>query len=73
MIIEFDSTHDLFYIVRYNEQETHSVDILDRFEASGVSMQPDGRMLFVIFDNTFQIGAFCTWSTNQTTDCTNIK
>lgn len=34
-------------------------------------MQPDGRMLFVIFDNTFQIGAFCTWSTNQTTDCTN--
>ncbi|CAM4846581.1 unnamed protein product [Rotaria magnacalcarata] len=71
MIIEFDSTHDLFYIVRYNEQETHSVDILDRFEASGVSMQPDGLMLFVIFDNTFQIGAFFTWSTNQTTDCTN--
>ncbi|CAF5053746.1 unnamed protein product [Rotaria magnacalcarata] len=61
----------LNYSLKYNEQETHSVDILDRFEASGVSMQPDGLMLFVIFDNTFQIGAFFTWSTNQTTDCTN--
>lgn len=36
------------------------------FEASDVVLRSDGEVMYVVFDNTFQIGAFCVSSTNCT-------
>jgi len=44
---------------------------LDHLEASGVELRPDGLVMYVIFDNTFQIGAFCTSRSTQSTHCTD--
>ncbi|CAF1407988.1 unnamed protein product [Adineta ricciae] len=34
--------------------------LLNRFEASDVVLSPDGHYVYVVFDNIYQIGAFCT-------------
>ena len=46
-------------------------DIPNHFEASGVILRPDGHMMYIVFDNTFQIGAFCTPLAVRTLNCTN--
>ncbi|CAF2718728.1 unnamed protein product [Rotaria sp. Silwood2] len=46
-------------------------NIPDIFEASGVVLRPDNLFMYIIFDNTFQIGVFCTWLAIQTINCTN--
>lgn len=43
----------------------------NRFEASDVVIRPDGRYMYVVFDNTYQIGAFCTPLGSQKKDCTD--
>lgn len=53
----------------YREQgKNHSI-LLDHFEASGVELRPDGLVMYVIFDNSFQIGAFCTHRATQSLNC----
>lgn len=42
-----------------------------RLEASGVELTPDGSMMYIIFDNTFLIGAFCNSLWNHTRSCRN--
>ena len=41
------------------------------FEASGVELRSDGLVMYVIFDNFFQIGAVCTPQATQSINCTN--
>ena len=37
---------------------------MSRYEASDVVLRPDGQMIYVVFDNSFKIGAFCTSGSN---------
>lgn len=41
---------------RYNQIN----NVLDRFEASDVVLSRDGHVMYVVFDNSYRIGAFCT-------------
>ncbi|CAF4851060.1 unnamed protein product, partial [Rotaria sp. Silwood1] len=50
----------------YNEIET----IPNRFEASDVVLSRDGHVMYVVFDNTYQIGAICT-SLGRSFNCTD--
>jgi hypothetical protein len=40
------------------------VDRRHRYEASDVVIRPDGQIFYVVFDNSFRIGAFCTSASN---------
>jgi hypothetical protein len=48
-----------------------STKLPKKFEASDVILRSDGQVTYVVFDNTFQIGAFCTDSAMQMTSCTD--
>ncbi|CAF3859534.1 unnamed protein product, partial [Rotaria sp. Silwood1] len=50
----------------YNEIET----VPNRFEASDVVLSRDGHVMYVVFDNTYQIGAICT-SLGRSFNCTD--
>jgi hypothetical protein len=41
------------------------------FEASDVILRSDGQVMYVVFDNSFQIGAFCTSPSNCTDQLLN--
>ncbi|CAF4023484.1 unnamed protein product [Rotaria sp. Silwood1] len=55
----------------YYENERNESNIPDAFETSGVVLRPDTLIMYIIFDNTFQIGVFCTWLAIRTINCTN--
>ncbi len=55
---------------RYSDLGSNAT-VPNRFEASDIVIRPDGRYMYVVFDNTYQIGAFCTPSTLQNNDCTD--
>jgi hypothetical protein len=48
-----------------------SLDGLKHFEASDVIIRSDGLVMYVVFDNSFRIGAFCTLLAKRTTNCTD--
>ncbi|UJR20022.1 hypothetical protein I4U23_023156 [Adineta vaga] len=50
----------------YNELEM----VPNRFEASDVVLSRDGHVMYVVFDNTYQIGALCT-SLGRSFNCTD--
>lgn len=45
--------------------------ILDHLGASGIELRPNDLVMYVIFDNTYQIGAFCTSRATHSTNCTD--
>ncbi|CAF4738281.1 unnamed protein product, partial [Rotaria sp. Silwood2] len=55
----------------YYKNENIQSNVIDTFEASGVVLRSDSLMMYIIFDNTFQIDAFCNLLAIQTMNCTN--
>lgn len=59
------------FAFRYLDRKKNVSTIPRRLEASGVVLRPDHEMIYVVFDNTFLIGAFCNKLFDHKQNCTN--